>query len=63
MNKSKNYNFLVQNISSLKGVGSKTKALLKRKKIEKIIDLLWSFPQGFTDRSKLPLEGAISISL
>ncbi len=51
MNKSKNYNFLVQNISSLKGVGSKTKALLKRKKIEKVIDLLWSFPQGFTDRT------------
>ena len=34
MNNSKDYKFLVQNISSLKGVGIKTKQLLKRKKIE-----------------------------
>ena len=51
MNKSKNYKFLIQNISNLKGVGSKTKLLLKKKKIEKVIDLLWSFPLGFTDRT------------
>ena len=53
MNKSKDYNFLIQNISNLKGVGVKTRQLLKRKKIEKVSDLLWSFPQGFTDRSNL----------
>ena len=53
MNKSKNHNFLVQNISSLKGVGVKTKQLLKRKKIEKVSDLLWNLPQAFTDRSNL----------
>ena len=34
-------------------MGIKTKQLLSRKKIEKVVDLLWSFPQGFTDRSNL----------
>jgi len=53
MNKSKDYKFLTQNISSLKGVGIKTGQLLKRKKIEKISDLLWNLPQTFTDRSNL----------
>ena len=53
MNKSKNYKFLIQNISSLKGVGVKTKQLLRRKKIEKVSDLLWNLPQAFTDRSNL----------
>ena len=53
MNGSKDYKYLVQNISSLKGVGIKTKQLLKRKKIEKISDLLWNLPQAFTDRSNL----------
>ena len=45
--------FLTQNVTTLSGVGSKTKKLLKRKKIEKISDLLWNFPQGYTDRSNL----------
>ena len=45
--------FLTQNVTKLSGVGSKTKKLLKRKKIEKISDLLWNFPQGYTDRSNL----------
>ena len=31
----------------------KQKKLLKKKKIEKISDLLWNFPQGFTDRSNI----------
>jgi len=53
MDKSKNYQFIIQNISNLKGVGIKTKQLLKRKKIEKVSDLLWSLPQAFTDRSDL----------
>ena len=42
--------FLTQNVTKLSGVGSKTKKLLKRKKIEKISDLLWNFPHGYTDR-------------
>jgi len=53
MNQSKLLNFLIQDVSTLNGVGIKTKKLLKKKKIEKISDLLWNFPQGFTDRSNL----------
>ena len=53
MNQSKIHNFLIQNVSALDGVGTKIKKLLKKKKIEKISDLLWSFPQGFTDRSNV----------
>ena len=53
MNQSKINNFLTQNISVLNGVGIKTKKLLKKKKIEKISDLLWNLPQSFTDRSNV----------
>jgi len=53
MNQSKLYNFLIQNVSALNGVGTKTKKLLKKKKIEKICDLLWNIPQGFTDRTNV----------
>ena len=53
MNQSKIYKYLFQNVSELIGVGAKTKKLLKKKKIEKISDLLWNFPQSFTDRSNL----------
>ena len=53
MNQSKIIDFLIQNISTLEGVGKKTKKLLKKKKIEKISDLLWNLPQSFTDRSNV----------
>ena len=53
MNQSKIHDFIFQNVSILDGVGTKTIKLLKKKKIEKISDLLWNFPQGFTDRSNL----------
>jgi len=53
MNQTKLHDFLIKNVSSLKGVGAKTKKLLKKKKIEKISDLLWNLPQGFTDRSNV----------
>ena len=42
MNQLKLRNFLTQNVSSLNGVGTKTKKILKKKKIEKICDLLWN---------------------
>jgi len=45
--------FVTQNISILSGVGNKTKKLLKNKGIEKISDLLWNFPQGYTDRTNI----------
>jgi len=53
MNQSNIQDLLTKNVSSLNGVGSKIKKLLKKKKIEKISDLLWHFPQNYTDRSNL----------
>ena len=53
MNQTKLQDFLMQNVSSLEGVGTKTKKLLKKRKIEKVSDLLWSIPQGFTDRTNV----------
>jgi len=53
MNQPKIQSFLFQNINALKGVGEKTKKLLKKKKIERISDLLWNFPYGHTDRSNI----------
>ena len=61
MNQSKIDNFLVQNVSALNGVGSKIKKLLKRKKIEKISDVLWNFPHGYTDRSNLQTLNKLEI--
>ena len=52
MNINKN-SFLFDNISSLKGVGTKTKKYLEKKKIEKIKDLLWDLPYSVIDRSKI----------
>ena len=53
MNQPKVIDYLAQSITCLNGVGKKTKKLLKKKKIEKISDLLWNLPQGFTDRSNV----------
>jgi len=53
MIQSKIQEFLTKNVSTLDGVGVKTKKILKKKKIEKISDLLWNFPQSFTDRSNI----------
>ncbi len=53
MNQFKTQDFLFKKVSALKGVGSKTLKVLKKKKIENISDLLWNLPQGFTDRSNI----------
>ena len=53
MNQSKTHDFLTDNVTNLVGVGSKTESILKRKKIDKISDLLWNFPQDYTDRTNL----------
>jgi ATP-dependent DNA helicase RecG len=53
MNQSKMNTFLTQNVSTLDGVGSKIKTMLKKKKIEKISDLLWNLPQSFVDRTNI----------
>ena len=53
--------FFTQNISILNGVGNKTKKILRKKGIEKISDLLWNFPQGYTDRSNLQTLDKVEI--
>ena len=47
----RNYEYLLSDLSLLKGVGTKTSNLLKKKKINTIFDLLWKLPKSFTDRS------------
>ena len=51
MNNKNDYNYLLSDLTKLKGVGSKTASLLKRKKINTIFDLLWKLPKSYTDRS------------
>jgi len=53
MNQLEIQNYLTDNIDVLDGVGSKIKQLLKKRKIEKISDLLWSLPKSFTDRTNM----------
>ncbi len=43
----------MEDLSKLKGVGTKTIKLLKKKKINNIFDLLWRLPKSFTDRTIL----------
>ena len=51
MNNKNDYNYLLSDLTKLKGVGSKTASLLKRKKINTIFDLLWKLTKSYTDRS------------
>ena len=51
MNNKSNYQYLLSDLSILKGVGAKTTNLLKKKKINNIFDLLWKLPKSYTDRS------------
>ena len=51
MNIKSNYEYLLGDLSTLKGVGIKTANLLRKKKINNIFDLLWKLPKSFTDRS------------
>ncbi len=51
MTNKSNYEYLLSDLTKLKGVGTKTTSLLKRKKINNIFDLLWKLPKSFTDRS------------
>ena len=46
-----NYDFLLSDLSKLKGVGKKTVEILKRKKVNNIFDLLFKLPQSYIDRS------------
>ena len=46
-----NYQYLLKDLSTLKGVGAKTSQILKKKKINSIFDILWKLPKSFTDRT------------
>ena len=52
MNNNSN-NFLFNDVSSIKGVGKKTKIYFKKKNIDKIKDLFFDLPYEITDRSKI----------
>ena len=45
-------NFLFEDVSIIEGVGKKISVYLKKKKIEKVNDLLWNLPYSFIDRSE-----------
>ncbi len=45
--------YLLSNINSLNGIGTKTANLLKKKNINTIFDLLWNLPRDFIDRSNI----------
>ena len=47
-----NYEFLLQDLTKIKGVGKKTAGTLKKKKINNLFDLLFRLPQSYTDRTQ-----------
>ncbi len=51
MSNKKNHNYLLSDLTKLKGVGNKISNLLKKKKVNTIFDLLWKLPKSYTDRS------------
>ena len=51
MENNKNYEYLLKDLTNLKGVGKKTMEIFKKKKINNIFDLLWRLPKSYTDRS------------
>jgi ATP-dependent DNA helicase RecG len=54
-------NFLFKDVSSIEGVGKKISIYLKKKKIEKVNDLLWNLPYSFTDRSEITTSNKLEI--
>jgi len=52
MTNKSNYEYLLSDLTRLKGIGSKTANLLKKKKINNIFDLLWKLPKSYTDRTR-----------
>ena len=47
------FNYLLSDINNIKGIGSKTAILFKKKNINRVIDLLYSLPRDSIDRSNL----------
>ena len=52
MKNTNNYEYLLKDLTKLKGVGKKTTKILKNKKINNLFDLLWRLPQSYIDRTK-----------
>ena len=48
-----NYEYLLKDINTIKGIGSKTSKLFRKKNINTIFDLLWSAPHNSVDRTNL----------
>ena len=46
-----NYDYLLEDLTKLNGVGKKTMKILKKKKVNNIFDLLWRLPKSYTDRT------------
>ena len=47
-----NYEILLKDLTNIKGIGKKTTQILKKKKINKIFDLLFSLPYSYIDRTE-----------
>ncbi len=45
--------YLLSNINSINGIGTKTANLLKKKNINTIFDLLWNLPRDYIDRTHI----------
>ena len=61
MENNKNYEYLLKDLTNLKGVGIKTMEILKKKKINNIFDLLWRLPKSYTDRSEASKINALQV--
>ena len=51
MKNNNNYEYLLNKLTKIKGVGKKTNEILKKKGINNIFDLLWKLPKSHIDRS------------
>ena len=47
------YEYLLSDINNIKGIGTKTAKLFKKRNINTIFDLLWNLPRDYVDRSDL----------
>ena len=47
------YEYLLSDISTIKGIGTKIGKLFQKKNINTIFDLLWNLPRDFVDRSNV----------
>ncbi len=48
-----NYEYLLKDINTIKGIGAKLSKIFKKKNINTIFDLLWSIPRDSIDRTNL----------